>query len=55
MQQGFGRDESTVTVNVPYGMTEFFDFQNSDPELLIETWATLTIPGVWNARRRAPG
>jgi hypothetical protein len=42
VQQGFALDESTVTVNVPYGMTEFFDFQNSDPELMIETWATLT-------------
>ena len=34
VQQGFTLDDSTVTVNVPYGMTEFFDFQNSDPELL---------------------
>ena len=42
VQQGFGLDDSTVTVNVPYGMTEFFDFKNSDPELLIETWSTLT-------------
>jgi hypothetical protein len=42
VQQGFGLDDSTVTVNVPYGMTEFFDFQNSTPEGLIETWATLT-------------
>src|SRR6185369_4826059 len=25
VQQGFGADETTVTVNVPYGMTEFFD------------------------------
>lgn len=41
-QQGFTKSESTVTVNVPYGMTEFYDFKNSDPELLIETLATLT-------------
>ena len=34
VQQGFALDDSTVTVNVPYGMTEFFDFKNSDPELL---------------------
>jgi hypothetical protein len=61
VQQGFGRDESTVTVNVPYGMTEFFDFQNSDPELLIETWATLTTQacgtpsaGAWLIKTNAP-
>jgi hypothetical protein len=61
VQQGFGREESTVTVNVPYGMTEFFDFQNSDPELLIETWATLTTQacgtpaaGAWLIKVNAP-
>jgi len=61
VQQGFGRQESTVTVNVPYGMTEFFDFQNSDPELLIETWATLTTQacgtpaaGAWLIKVNAP-
>ena len=61
VQQGFGRAESTVTVNVPYGMTEFFDFQNSDPELLIETWATLTTQacgtpaaGAWLIKVNAP-
>ena len=37
VQQGFALDDTTVTVNVPYGMTEFFDFKNSDPELLVET------------------
>lgn len=42
VQQGFSESDTTVTVNVPYGMTEFFDFKNSDPELLIETWSTLT-------------
>jgi len=61
VQQGFGLDQSTVTVNVPYGMTEFFDFQNSDPELLIETWATLTSQtcgtpsaGAWLIKKDAP-
>lgn len=61
VQQGFGSDESTVTVNVPYGMTEFFDFQNSSPELLIETWATLTAQacgtpaaGAWLIKKNAP-
>jgi hypothetical protein len=61
VQQGFAADQSTVTVNVPYGMTEFFDFQNSDPELLIETWATLTAQtcgtpsaGAWLIKVNAP-
>jgi hypothetical protein len=61
VQQGFGAGDSTVTVNVPYGMTEFFDFENSEPELLIETWATLTTQvcgtpsaGAWLIKRDAP-
>jgi hypothetical protein len=61
VQQGFRPDESTVTVNVPYGMTEFFDFQNSAPEKLIETWATLTShtcgtpsAGAWLIKKDAP-
>jgi hypothetical protein len=61
VQQGFGLDESTVTVNVPYGMTEFFDFKNSTPELLIETWATLSsqacgtpAAGAWLIKKNAP-
>ena len=61
VQQGYGLDDSTVTVNVPYGMTEFFDFKNSDPELLIETWATLTsqacgtpAAGAWLIKVNAP-
>jgi hypothetical protein len=52
--QGYGIDESTVTVHVPYGVCELFDFQNHDPELLIESFATVTRnvvgspnPGVW--------
>ena len=61
VQQGFDVDDSTVTVNVPYGMTEFFDFQNSTPEGLIETWATLTSQacgtpsaGAWLIKKDAP-
>jgi hypothetical protein len=61
VQQGFGLEDSTVTVNVPYGMTEFFDFKNSDPDLLIETWATLTsqacgtpAAGAWLIKVNAP-
>lgn len=61
VQQGFSSEQSTVTVNVPYGMTEFFDFENSDPELLIETWSTLTsqscgspAQGAWLIKKNAP-
>jgi hypothetical protein len=61
VQQGFAADQSTVTVNVPYGMTEFYDFQNSDPELLIESLATLTSnscgtpsAGAWLIKKDAP-
>lgn len=61
VQQGFGAGESTVTVNVPYGMTEFFDFQNHEPDRLIETWATLTSQscgtpsaGAWLIKKDAP-
>jgi hypothetical protein len=61
VQQGFSPDDTTVTVNVPYGMTEFFDFKNSDPELLIETLATLTsqacgtpAAGAWLIKSNAP-
>ena len=59
--QGFAVEDTTVTVNVPYGMTEFFDFKNSDPELLIETLATLTsqacgtpAAGAWLIKNNAP-
>jgi hypothetical protein len=61
VQQGFASDDSTVTVNVPYGMTEFFDFKNSDPELLVEALATLTANtcgapshGAWLVKTNAP-
>ena len=61
VQQGFSLDESTVTVNVPYGMTEFFDFKNSDPERLVESWSTLTsqavgtpAAGAWLIKVNAP-
>jgi hypothetical protein len=42
-------------------MTEFFDFKNSDPDLLVETWATLTsqacgtpAAGAWLIKTNAP-
>jgi hypothetical protein len=61
VQQGFSPAETIVSVNVPYGMTEFFDFQNSDPDLLIESWSTLTIhscgtpsAGGWLIKKDAP-
>ena len=61
VQQGFDQRESTVTINVPYGMTEFFDFKNSEPELLVETLATLTTNscgspamGAWLIKTNAP-
>jgi hypothetical protein len=61
VQQGFAPEDSTVTVNVPYGMTEFFDFKNTDPEALVETLATLTANtcgapshGVWLVKTNAP-
>ena len=61
VQQGFATGDSTVTVNVPYGMTEFFDFKNSDPDLLVENLATLTANtcgapshGVWLVKTNAP-
>ncbi|MFG1949056.1 hypothetical protein [Nonomuraea sp. NPDC048826] len=61
VQQGYSLEESTVTVNVPYGMTEFFDFQNADPEKLIESWSTLTShavgtpsAGAWLIKKDAP-
>jgi hypothetical protein len=61
VQQGFTADDTTVTVNVPYGMTEFFDFKNSDPELLVETLSTLSAQscgtpaaGAWLIKTNAP-
>jgi hypothetical protein len=54
VERGFSREQSTVTVNVPYGVTELFDFQNCDPELLVENFATVSATacgspnsGVW--------
>ncbi|MBM4405525.1 MAG: hypothetical protein FJ039_04975 [Chloroflexi bacterium] len=38
--RGYPRDSSTVTVNVPYGVCELFDFQNHDPNLLIESFCS---------------
>ncbi len=52
--QGFSAEQSTVTVNVPYGVCELFDFENHEPEALIESYATVSRnvvgspnPGVW--------
>ena len=60
VQEGYGVGESTVTVNVPYGVCELFDFQNHDPELLVESFATVTrnvagspSPGVWLVKEPA--
>jgi hypothetical protein len=38
--KGYSRDATTVTVNVPYGVCELFDFQNHDPKLLIESFCS---------------
>ncbi|HXC39991.1 MAG TPA: hypothetical protein VN667_13715 [Burkholderiales bacterium] len=61
VQFGFAPEDSTVSVNVPYGMTEFFDFKNSDPEKVIETWSMLTATacgspahGAWLIKKAAP-
>ena len=61
VQQGFTLEDSTVSVNVPYGMTEFFDFQNSTPEGIIESWSSLTrnasgtaAAGAWLTKTNAP-
>jgi hypothetical protein len=60
-QQGFAKSQSTVTINVPYGMTEYYDFKNSDPELMIETLSTLTANtcgspshGAWLIKTNSP-
>lgn len=61
VQQGFALEDTTVSVNVPYGMTEFFDFENSEPDKLIESWSTLTsqstgspAQGAWLIKKNAP-
>jgi len=58
--EGYDAGESTVTVNVPYGVCELFDFQNHDPDLLVESYATVTrnvagspSPGVWLVKEPA--
>ena len=54
VSQGFDAAQSTVTVNVPYGVCELFDFENHEPDQLIRSYATVTRnvvgspnPGVW--------
>ncbi len=61
VEQGFDASESTVTINVPYGQTEFFDFHNSDAEKLIENFATVTSnacaspnSGMWLIKKGGP-
>jgi hypothetical protein len=61
VEQGFDASQSTVTVNVPYGQCEFFDFENSDPDLLIENFATVTSnacgapnAGIWLIKKAGP-
>jgi hypothetical protein len=41
VQMGYAPESSTVTVNVPYGVVELFDFLNYDPELVVETFGTV--------------
>ncbi len=38
--RGYDRAASIVSVNVPYGVCELFDFQNHDPNLLIESFCS---------------
>ena len=40
VEKGYTEGQSTVTVNAPYGVCELFDFQNHDPNLLVETFCT---------------
>jgi hypothetical protein len=58
--QGFDATQTTVTVNVPYGVCELFDFQNYEPERLIECFATVASNtcgspsnGVWLVKSNA--
>jgi hypothetical protein len=60
VQQGFAAEDTTVTVNVPYGVCELFDFQNYRPEKLIECFATVAANtcgspsnGVWLVKSNA--
>jgi hypothetical protein len=60
VQYGFDRSDTTVTVNVPYGVCELFDFQNYQPERLIECFATVAAnacgspsAGVWLVKSNA--
>jgi hypothetical protein len=42
VRQGFPATSTTVTVNVPYGVCELFDFQNWEPDKLIANFATVS-------------
>ncbi len=54
LAHGFSADQSAVTVNVPYGMVELFDFDSNTAEGLIASYASVTTsvaasphPGNW--------
>ena len=58
--KGFDAEATTVTVNVPYGVCELFDFQNYEPEKLVECFATVASNtcgspsnGVWLVKSNA--
>ncbi len=61
VSKGYSPETSIATVNVPYGVCELFDFQNHDPELLIETFssainnAAQVHTGNWLINTRGPG
>ena len=40
VSKGYSKDVSTVTINVPYGICELFDFENHEPERLTDTFAS---------------
>jgi hypothetical protein len=59
VEHGFSRDVSTVTIQWTYGICELKDFRSTEPEALIEPWATAAtnaanVPtGTWLSGRRA--
>ncbi|MSQ25215.1 MAG: hypothetical protein EXR49_02910 [Dehalococcoidia bacterium] len=40
VSKGYSKDATIVTVNVPYGVCELFDFQNHDPNKLIKVFGS---------------
>jgi hypothetical protein len=59
VEQGYDRDDSTVTVHFVYGTCELHDFQNWEPEKLVHGFATAACnlgqvsTGKWLIGRRA--